>query len=111
MTHPMAKPGFVRLDAWLTLAQLAKRIGWSRWRTTRVMLTLNEQCGRMLLKDCARHDKPGKKPRPMWIVSVDKLRHVAPELFHEEPADGPKVGIHVERHNRPAAVQVGRDAA
>lgn len=111
MTQPTTA-ATVRLDAWLTVPQLARRIGWTRQRTMRALVTLNRQCGNMLLKDCANHDDPTVKPRARWIVSIARLAIVAPELVPPElPADGPQMGVHVERHGRPAALQVGRDAA
>lgn len=108
------KPATVRLDAWLTPGQLAKRIGWGHRRMLRVLQTLNDQCNGMLLKDTARHENPRVVARPKWVLSLARLEIVAPHLMpppKEDDPIGPQMGVHVERHNRPAAVRVGRDAA
>lgn len=78
----------------------------------RHLQTLNDQCGRMLLRDCAHSHAEGVRHRPRWIVSLAKLALVAPEFVSPEPpADGPRMGYFVERHGRSAAMQVGRDDA
>lgn len=107
-----AKPASIRLDAWLTPPQLARRIGWTRQRTLRVLWTLHAQCSHMLLKDIARHENPGVTPRPRWVVSLAKLALVAPALLPFISGEGPAVGVHVEVPGRRRALErVGEVAA
>lgn len=107
-----AKPATVRLDSWLTPPQLARRIGWTRQRTLRVLWTLHAQCSHMLMKDVARHDNPTVTPRPRWVVSLAKLQMVAPGLLPIAIGEGPTVGVHVEvPGRRRSAERVGEVAA
>lgn len=66
----------VELGEVLTVAELARRVGWSPARMRRALIALDEANGGALLINISRG-----KERPRFCVAVAKLRELSPEWF------------------------------
>ena len=79
----------------LTVAQVARLAGWSYDRMLAHLLALNEQTGRMLLKNVSRGAK-----RPRWTITLEALQAISPEWFHDRSTIESQLAHHDERLER-----------
>jgi hypothetical protein len=62
----------------LTIPEVAKRAGWSRWRMAKHLKRLNAELGGLLLVNIAHGED-----RPRWTISLGALKLAHPQWFQD----------------------------